>query len=132
LLDTCLGLLVTPERPALDEPRRAPLWKGDVDDIEVPGNDRLGEDRACLARDLGPEVPVGQVCEDEHPGLGGGGQLGRLCCRRMTGLLRPLPFLLGEGRVVHEDVRLAGHLEDGRGSARVPRQHDFAPRPRLS
>jgi hypothetical protein len=112
MLDTGLGLLVTPERPALDQPRRAPLGKGDVDDIEVPGHDRLGEDRACLARDLGPEVSVRQMCQDEHSGLCGGSQLGRLRSCRVTGLLRPLSLLLGEGRVVHEDVRLTGHLED--------------------
>ena len=112
MLDTGLGLLVTPERPALDQPRRAPLGKGDVDDIEVPGHDRLGEDRACLARDLGPEISVRQMCQDEHPGLCGGSQLGRLRSCRVAGLLRPLSLLLGEGRIVHEDVRLTGHLED--------------------
>lgn len=52
------------------------------------------------------------MCQDEHPGLCGGSQLGRLRSCRVTGLLRPLSLLLGEGRVVHEDVRLTGHFED--------------------
>jgi len=112
MLDTGLGLLVTPERPALDQPRRAPLGKGDIDDIEVPGHDRFGEDRSCLARDLGPEISVRQVCQNEHPGRRGGSQLGRLRCRRVTGLLRSLSLLLAEGRVVHKDVRLTRDLED--------------------
>jgi hypothetical protein len=127
MLDTGLGLLVTPERPALDQPRRAPLGKGDIDDIEVPRHDCLGEDRACLARDLGPEVPVRQVREHEHPRQGRGGQLGRLGCRGMAGLLSALAFLLGEGRVVYEDVSLSGHLEDGRCGPRIPRQDDLPP-----
>jgi hypothetical protein len=112
MLDTGLGLLVTPQRPALDQPRRATLGKGDVDDIEVSGHDRFGEDRSCLPRNLRAEIPVREVGQDEHPSLGGGSQLGRLGCCRVAGLVRPLSLLLGEGRVMHEDVRLTGHLED--------------------
>jgi hypothetical protein len=52
------------------------------------------------------------MCQNEHTSLGGGSQLGRLGCCRVSGLLRPLSLLLGEGRVVHEDVRLTSCLED--------------------
>ena len=41
-------------------------WKRDLDHVEVPRNDRLGEDRARLARRLGPEVPRREVRERQH------------------------------------------------------------------
>src|ERR1044072_489540 len=55
--------LLVSERAALDEDGRAPLRERDVDDIEVPGHDRLRKDGSRLAGDLGSEVPVGEVRE---------------------------------------------------------------------
>ena len=48
----------------------------------------------------------------------------------MQGLVCPLLLLGGEGRLVHEDVRLPSHVEHLRRGARIPGQDDFAPSPR--
>ena len=61
-----LGLLPPAQRPTLDEARAAPLRKADVDDIEVSGHDRLREDNTRLAHDLGAEVPIREMREDQH------------------------------------------------------------------
>jgi hypothetical protein len=60
------GLLPPAQRAPLHEARPTPLRKADVDDIEVPGHDRLAEDGSSLACDLGPEVAVREVGEGEH------------------------------------------------------------------
>src|SRR6185436_19849997 len=82
--------LLVSERAALDEYRRAPLSKRDVDDIEVPGHDRRGKHGPRLARDLGPEVPVREVREGEELHRGDPRELGRVAGRRVPGLVRTL------------------------------------------
>ena len=122
-------LLLPPERAALHEARRPSLGERDIDDIEVPGHDRLGEDGPRLPRDLGPEVPVRHVGEDEHLHAGGPRELGRGARRRVTRLFRPLPLLVGEGAVVDQDLSLVRQLEDRGSRPCVARQDHRTPRP---
>ena len=124
-----LGLLVPPKRPALDETRPASLRKADVDDIEVPRNDGLGEDRARLASDLRSEVAVRQVREREHLHAGGARQLGDVDGGRVQRLVRPLLLFTGERRLVYENIGFARRLEHDARRPRVAGQHDLAPRP---
>jgi hypothetical protein len=125
-----LGLLPPAQRPTLDETRPAPFRKADVDDIEVARNDRLRENRPCLAGNLGAEVAVRQVRQREHLHAGRTRQLGGAGRGRVQGLICPLLLLGGESRLVHEDVRLPSHVEHLRRRARIPGQDDLAPTPR--
>ena len=125
-----LGLLPPAQRPTLDETRSAPFRKADVDDIEVPRNDRFRENSPCLAGDLGAEVAVRQVRQRQHLHAGSPCQLGCAGRGRVQGLVCPLLLLGGESRLVHEDVRLLSHVEHLRRGARVPGQDDLAPRSR--
>src|ERR687891_833304 len=125
-----LAFLSGRSSPGLDESGAAPLAKPDVDDIEVPGNDRLGEDLARLPRDLGPEVAVGEVREHEHPDAGGTRELGCVHGGGVRGLGRAVALLGGERRLVDEHVRLAGDVEHGPRWSRVAGEDDLAPRPR--
>ena len=116
-------------RSGLEEPRTAPLRKPDFDYIEVPWNDRLGEDLARFARDLRPEVAVREVREDEHARSSRTGEPGCPRARRVGRLGRALGLLLAEGRLVDEHVRLLGDLEHGPGRGSVTRQDDLPPGP---
>lgn len=66
--------------------------------------------------------------EDEHPDLGATRHLGRLRGRRVPGLVRALPLLLGEAGVVDEHVGVGGDVEHRAGGARVARQDDLPAR----
>jgi hypothetical protein len=125
-----LPLFVSAQRPALHDPGPTPLREADVDDIEVLRNDRLRENRSRLPNDLGTEVAVRQVREREQTHAGGDRQLGGTGGRGVQGLIRALLFLDREGRLVDEDVRALGGLEDGPGRARVAGERDLPPRPR--
>ena len=118
------------DRSTLDEPRPAPLREADVDDIEVPRHDRLGEDGARLARDLRPEVAVRQVSQREHADAGGARQLRDVDCGGVQGLVRARLFLGRERRLVHEQVGSLGRLEDDTRRTGVSRQDDLTPWPR--
>ena len=125
-----LGLLPPAQRPTLDETRPAPFRKADVDDIEVPRNDGFRENRPCLAGDFGAEVAVRQVRQRQHLHAGRTRQLGGAGRGRVQGLVCALLLLGGEGRLVHEDVRLPSHVEHLRRRARIPCQDDLAAGPR--
>src|ERR687892_317567 len=125
-----LAFLSGRSSPGLDESGAAPLGKPDVDDIEVPGNDCLGEDLARLTCDLGPEVAVGEVREYEHPHACCARELGRVYSRGVGGLGRTVALLGGERRLVDEHVRLAGDVEHGPRRCRVAGEDDLAPRSR--
>jgi hypothetical protein len=125
-----LAFLSGRSRPGLHESGAAPLGEPDVDDIEVPWDDRVGKDLPRLACDLGAEVAVRQVGERQHADAGRMGQLGRCGARRVGRLGRPLALLRGEGGLVHEHVRVPGHVEDRAGGSRVAGKDDLAPRPR--
>src|ERR671918_1713466 len=125
-----LAFLSGRSSPGLDESGAAPLGKPDVDDIEVPGNNCLGEDLARLTCDLGPEVAVGEVREYEHPHACCARELGRVYSRGVGGLGRTVALLGGERRLVDEHVRLAGDVEHGPRWSRVAGEDDLAPRPR--
>jgi hypothetical protein len=81
-------LLPAPKGAALHEPGPAPLWEADLDDIEVPWDDGLGEHGPRLARDLGPEVPVREVREREHLHSCGPRELGDVDRRGVERLVR--------------------------------------------
>ena len=123
------GLLRPAQRPTLDETRPAPFRKADVDDIEVPGDDRFGEDGPRLARDLGSEVAVGEVREHEHLDAGRAGELGCADGSGVQGLLGAAGLLGREGRLVDEHVRLVRRLQHLSRGAGVARQYHFPPRP---
>ena len=116
------------QRPALYESGPAPLREADVDDIEVPGHDSLGEDGASLASQLWPEVPTRDVREHEQPHRRQSSELGCLHGGRMTGFRRTLALLLAERGVVDENVGFVGNLENRAHRARVSRDDDTAPR----
>jgi putative nucleotidyltransferase with HDIG domain len=120
---------VSPKRPALHEARPAPLREADVDDIEVPRHDRLGEDRASLARDLGTEVPVREVGEREHAHVRRAGQLRHLGGGRVQGFVGALLLLRRERRLVHQQVGALRGLEHDAGRPRVAGDHDLAAGP---
>jgi hypothetical protein len=125
-----LALLMPAERPALDETRPASLREADVDDIEVPGHDRLREDVTRFACDLRPEVTVRKVRQRQHLHVGGTSELGHVDGGRVQGLVRSLLLLGGEGGLVDEDVRPTGSLEDDPRRARVAGDDDLATRTR--
>jgi hypothetical protein len=87
-----LGLLPPAQRPTLDEARTTPLRKADIDDIEVPRHDRLRKDGARLAYDLGAEVAIREMGEDEHLDAGLARKLGGTERRRVQGLVGALLF----------------------------------------
>ncbi len=123
------GLLPNGSRSRLDETGNAPLLERNVDDIEVPRDDRLREDRARLTDDLRTEVAIGEVREREHAHLGRLRDRGGARRRRVERLVRALALLLGERRLVHEQVRVLRDLEDGRRRCRVAGEHDPPARP---
>jgi hypothetical protein len=125
-----LGLLSPAQRPTLDEARPAPFRKADVDDIEVPRNDRLGEDSPRLPRDPRPEVAVREVREDEHLHPRRSRELGRTSGRRVQGLVGALLLLEREGGLVDEHVRVLRRLEDSRRGPCVARENDSPTGPR--
>jgi hypothetical protein len=96
----------------LDETGAAPLGEPYVDDIEVPGNDSLGEDLARLPRDLGPEVAVREVGEGEQTDVRQTSDLRRADTGGVSRLCSALVLLGGEGRLVDEHVRLARDVQD--------------------
>jgi hypothetical protein len=120
-----LGLLPLTKRPTLDESRPAPFREADVDDIEVPRDDRLREDLAGLADDLGSEVAIGEMRERQHPHAGEPRELGRALRRGMQGVVRSLLLLRREGRLVDEDVGILRCLEHLPRGTRVAREHDL-------
>jgi hypothetical protein len=122
-----LGLLPPTQRPTLDEARTAPLRKADVDDIEVPRHDRLRERDARLAHDLGAEVPIREMCEDEHLDAGFTCQLCSAEGCRVERLVCAVLLLRRERGVVHEDIGVASSFEDLARRARVARQGHLAP-----
>ena len=117
-------------RTTLDELRDTPLLEGDGDDIEVSRNDRLGEDRAGLAGDVGPEVPRREMREREQLHAGIARELGRVERRRVHRLEGALPLVLQEGGLVDEQVRATCGFEDGLGRRRVAGDDHRAPGPR--
>ena len=125
-----LGLLPPAQRPTLDEARPAPFRKADVDDIEVPRDDRLRKNDPRLTGDLGPEIPIREVREGQHlhsrrlrePCSTGRGRVQRL--------VGPLLLLGGKGRLVDENVRLPCHVEHFARGTRIPGQDDLSPGPR--
>jgi putative nucleotidyltransferase with HDIG domain len=125
-----LPLFVPAQRPALHELGPAPLREADVDDIEVLRNHGLRENRARLTHDLGAEVAVRQVREGQEPHAGGQRELCRARSRGVQRLLRALPLLDGERRLVHQDVGIHRCLEHGGGSTRVAGQCHLPPGPR--
>lgn len=68
--------------------------------------------------------------QGKHAHTRGSGEPCRAGGRRVSGLVGPRALLLGEGRLVDEDVRVPGDLEDARCGSRVAREDDLAPRPR--
>jgi len=70
------------------------------------------------------------VRERQHLHAGSTRQLSGAGRSRVQGLVCPLLLLGGEGRLVHEDVRLPSHIEHLRRRARIPGQDDLAPGPR--
>lgn len=127
-----LALLLEPNGAALHEPRPTALGKADVDDIEVPRNDRLAERGPRFPQDLRSEVAVGEVGQDEHPHVAGEGELRHRRRGRMQRLVRSLALLDGEGRLVDEDVGAARSLEHRAPWAPVAGQDDLAAGPRRS
>jgi hypothetical protein len=125
-----LGLLTPAQRPAFGEAWPAPFRKADVDDIEVPWDDRLGEDGSRLPGDLGAEVAVREVGEGEHVDAGGPGELGGAESRRVERVVRTRAFLGGEGGLVHEDIGVPGCIKDRPCRTGIAREHDLSARPR--
>src|SRR5687768_5537483 len=121
------GLGLPMERSSLAELRCAPLLERDVDNVEVPGNDRLGEDGACLPRDLAGEIARREMGEREHAHVGGASDGGGVERRRVGRLARPLLLLVAERRLVDEHVGATSGLQHARRRRRVPREHDLAP-----
>jgi hypothetical protein len=109
----------------LDETGAAPLGVPYVDDIEVPGNDGPGEDLASLTRDLGPEVAVREVGEDEQSDVRGPSDFRRADAGRVSRLRGALVLLCGEGRLVDEHVRLACDVQDRPRRRGVARDDDL-------
>jgi hypothetical protein len=114
------------------ELRRSPLLKRDDDDIQIAGHDRVRKDRLRLTLDLAAEVAVREVREREEPDIRLAGDFCRLGGGRVKRLVRSLPFLLGEGRLVDEHVGTAGGLDHAPRIGRVGRDDELAPGPRLS
>ena len=107
------GLLGMPVRgSSLHELWRPPLLERDDDDIQVPRHDGVGEDGLRLALDLAAEVAVGEMRESEHPDLCVPGHFRRLERRRVERLVRALPLLLREGRLVHEQIGAPRRIDD--------------------
>src|SRR5690606_36243920 len=110
--------------------RLALLRERDLDDVEVAWHDRVREDRAGLVADLAAAVAGRQVGEREQAHLGLGRQPCRLRRRRMAGLLRAVALLLGERRLVDEQVGLVRRDAELLARRGVARQHDLAARAR--
>jgi hypothetical protein len=125
-----LVLLPASQRSTLDEARCASLGERDVDDIEVPGHDRLGKDRPRLPRDLRTEVAVREVRQGEQANSGDPRELRRGERGRVARLLRADLLLVGEGAVVNEDLGILSNLEDRPGRPRVACEHDLPAPPR--
>jgi hypothetical protein len=125
-------LFLEPNGAALHEPRPTPLRKADVDDIEVPRDDRLGEHGPRLPQNLRPEVPVGKVGQDQHPYLAGEGELSSRSRGRVQCLVRALTLLVSKGRLVDEHVGAPRSLEHRASRAAVAGQDYLAPGPRRS
>jgi len=102
------------ERSSLAELRCAPLLERDVDDVEVPRNDRLGEDGARLPRHLPGEIAGRKMRQREHADVGRAGDGGGVERRRVGRLAGPLLLLVAERRLVHEHIGAAGGLEHAR------------------
>ena len=117
------------ERPALYEARPASLREADVDDIEVPRHDRLGEDRTGLARDLGTEVAVRQVRKRAHAHLGRPRQLRDLGGGRVQRLVGALLLFRGERGLVDKEVGALRRLEDYPRGTRIAGDDHFATGP---
>ena len=118
------------ERPALNEARPAPLREADVDDIEVPRHNRVGEDGTSLPRDLRTEVAIGEMRQREHADVRGARKLRDLDGGRVQGLIGPLLFFRSEGRLMHEQVGGLCRFEDYPGGPGVSGQDDLPPRSR--
>jgi hypothetical protein len=123
------ALLVSAERPALYEARPASFREADVDDIEVPRYDRLGEDRTRLARDLGTEVAVRQVREGEHAHLRRARELRDLGCGGVQRLVGPLLLFRRERGFMDEQVGALCRLEDDASGTRIAGDDDLATGP---
>ena len=127
-IDPCL--LPRGSRCSLDETGAAPLLERNVDDIEIPRDDGLGEELPRLAGDLGAEVAVREVREREQAHPCRLRQRGRAGARRVERLVGARSFLFGERRLVHEEVSLLGHLEGFRRRSGIARDDDLPARPR--
>ena len=113
-----------------DELGLAPLGERNLDRVEVAREHGPREDRARLVADEADRVAGREVREREHRHAGLPGECGRLGRGRVAGLGRPVVLLLGERRLVQQQVGLvAGDLQRlaGRG---VARDNDLAPRAR--
>jgi hypothetical protein len=125
-----LPLFPSANCPALHEPGPTPLREADVDDIEVLRHDRLREDAACLAHDLGPEVAIGEVGQRQQPHACCDGKLGRARRSGVQRLVGSLALLNRERRLVDEHVGTAPRLEYRDRSSGVARENDFPAGPR--
>src|SRR4029453_6952264 len=115
------------ERAALLQLRPAAPRAADVDRIEVPGHDRVREDRPRLADDLASEVAVREMRQREELDLGGACDPGRLERRRVLRLPRALPLVLAERRLVDEDVGVPRGLDHRLGGTPVSGDPALAP-----
>src|SRR5439155_20942228 len=112
------------ERATLDQPRAPPLLEADLDDLEVPGHDRVREDGTRLARRFRSEIAAREVNEREHADLRLACELGGLAGGRVRGLVRALPLVLEEGRFVDQQVGPACGFENGRRDGGIPGDND--------
>src|ERR687892_249643 len=102
------GLGLSVQCSSLAELRCTPLLERDVDDVEVLGNDSLGEDRTRLPCHLAGEITGREVRQREHAHVGRAGDGGGVERRRVGRLPRSLLLLMAERRLVHEHVGAAG------------------------
>src|SRR5262249_40099332 len=110
-------------RAGFDELRRPALRERDVDDVEVPRDDRLREDGARRPRELRAEEARRQMRERKLLHLRELGHLGRLRGSRVHRLARALLLVLGERRLVHEQISLVRRLHDVRRRRGVAGEH---------
>ena len=119
---------MSPERPAFYEARPASLREADVDDIEVPRDDRFREDRTRLARDLGTEVAVRQVREGEHAHLRRARELRNVGGGSVQRLVGALQLFGRERGVVDEPVGAQRRHEDDASGTRIAGDDHLATR----
>src|SRR5690349_8859743 len=109
--------------------RLALLREGHVDRVEVARDDGPLEHRARFVADLAAAVAGRDVREREQPDLGLARDPGRLARGAVAGLERALALLLGERRLVDEQVGAMGGDAHHVARRRVARDDDPPPRP---